>query len=558
MRLKKLYSLFIFIVILLSGVTFTVQSTAQDIGETVAQTPEYNLVISSNTALHQNLFAANLTINSGVTLCTDGYSIILSGNFENFGSLQAGHNYQSTHSNSNSVNYSDSIGGSGGGTSFNPTAASAYQAGSTMAAAGTAKGYHNGENGQAVSFSTAVGYATLSNISKWFKTGIQQYLSGAAGGSVCGRKYGFCNGGMGSYGIYIQANTVHEGKIMASGLSSNCSVCQFGMPGAGGGGAVIIAYGNGGLVPGQICNSGGNATPKYSKYCFSGGQGGNGTVLTLNYKEGQMPVPVTINIPQWAHDGSTVKYEDNCSQIGPEGDFPERPYYITQTITNVNVPLQKFELVNTCGGDKPKDCTLYFNHPYNMLAINSTDLNDANSGKLPENWSIECFGIQGLRNPSIITKMVITVNSGTYITDELRYSMPEYGIQIILWVSQSSGVIIKLFASITDYCPSYSYKRESTVILIGTNIPMNRTDNYGDIVLSVMFGGVIGVIIFSYYIAKRDDYDNSRRFHKSITNAGKSGDSSNDTTRPLREVSNSGFIQKEDIDDRLKDEDSEK
>ena len=56
--------------------------------------------------------------------------------------------------------------------------------------------------------------------------------------------------------------------------------------------------------------------------------------------------------------------------------------------------------------------------------------------------------------------------------------------------------------------------------------------------------------------AKRDDYDNSRRFHKSITNAGK-GDSSNDTTRPLREVSNSGFIQKEDIDDRLKDEDSE-
>ena len=128
-----------------------------------------------------------------------------------------------------------------------------------------------------------------------------------------------------------------------------------------------------------------------------------------------------------------------------------------------------------------------------------------NSGKLPLNFSLDYFEISGLRNPSIMTKMIITVNSGSYITDEIRYSEPNYGIQVTLWVSQSSGVIIKLFISIEYYCPSYTYNRESTFILIGTNIPMNRTSNDGDIVLSVMFGGVIGVIIFSYYISKRDD-----------------------------------------------------
>ena len=506
MTLKKLYSLFIFIIILLSGTSFTIQSAARNINEPAVQNSNYNLVISSNTTLHQNLFAANLTIDPGVTLCTDGYSIILSGNFENFGTLRAGYNYQSIQSNSNSVSYPHSLGGSGGGASYIPTAdVTAYQAGSTMTASGAANANQNGGNGDSVSLSTVIRYATPSNISKWFTNGIQQYLSGAGGGSVSGRKWQVCNGGLGSYGIYIQAKTVNEGKIMAFGMSSKWSACLYGMQGAGGGGAVIIAYGNGGLIPGQICNTGGNATPIYTNYSFSGGRGGNGTIFSINYKEGQMPVPVTINIPQWAHNGSMVKYEVKCSQVGPQGDSPMEPYYITQTITNVNVPLQKFEFTNLIGGDKPADCTLYFNHLNNLLFINSTDLNDVNSGKLPLNFSLDYFEISGLRNPSIMTKMIITVNSGSYITDEIRYSEPNYGIQVTLWVSQSSGVIIKLFISIEYYCPSYTYNRESTFILIGTNIPMNRTSNYGDIVLSVMFGGVIGVIIFSYYISKRDD-----------------------------------------------------
>lgn len=459
MTLKKLYSLFVFTIIFVSGITFTVQSTARNINETAVQTPNYNVVISSNTTLHQNLFAASLTINPGVTLCTDGYSIILSGNFENFGTLRAGYNCQSIQLNSNSVSYPNSLGGSGGGVSYNPRALIAYQAGSTMATRGAANASGSGGNGHVVPFSKVIGYATLSNISKWFTNGIQNYLSGAGGGSVSCGKYGFCHGGLGSYGIFIQANTVDAGKIMAFGMSSKWSSCLYGMQGAGGGGAVIIAYGNGGLVPGQICNTGGNATPTYSNYCFSGGQGGNGSVFSINYEEGQMPVPVTINIPQWAHNDSMVKYEVNCSQIGPEGNFPMEPFCFTQIINNVNVPLQKFELVTLRNGYKPAKSTLYFNHLKNLLAINSTDLNDVNSGKLPVNLSVDYCGFSGLRNPSIMTNMVITVNSGSYITDEIRYNEANYGIQVILWVSQSSGVIIKLFVSITDYCPSYFYEK---------------------------------------------------------------------------------------------------
>lgn len=83
MELKRVYSFVIVLTFLLSVMIFGIQSTAQNVNETGIQNSDYNVVISSDTVLHGNLFADNLTINPGVTLVTNGYSIILSGNFEN-------------------------------------------------------------------------------------------------------------------------------------------------------------------------------------------------------------------------------------------------------------------------------------------------------------------------------------------------------------------------------------------------------------------------------------------------------------------------------------------
>ena len=133
------------------------------------------------------------------------------------------------------------------------------------------------------------------------RTGIQQYITGAAGGGVRGGSGSTDAGSLGSYGIYIQANTVNEGNIVAAGQSVYDG-CYDASQGAGGGGTILIAYGNGGFIPGSISNNGGIATPECTLYLVAGGSGGNGSVISMNYQNGQAPVQVTIQGPQWAFE----------------------------------------------------------------------------------------------------------------------------------------------------------------------------------------------------------------------------------------------------------------
>lgn len=383
MQSKVVLSFVVVAIFLLSGIIFVVIYNAHGPDITSQKNTDYNVVMSVDTILQGNLFAVNLTIDPGVILATDGYSIILSGTFENFGIVCASYNLNSVHQLNDATNYPHSSGGSGGGACFVPSNDRvAYTAGSTMTPGGSTTKCGPGGAGQMVSYSESHNYTTLVNITNWFKNGIQQYITGAAGGGVEGTYGGMDKGGYGSYGIYIQANTVKEGNITAVG-ESVYDDCVDASQGAGGGGTIIIAYGNGGFIPGTIDNSGGIAGLDPYSNSHTGGYGGNGSVISLNYQSGQAPVKVAIQGPQWEFDGAFADYEQQCVVSGDgQKSSIEGTYYINQTVTSVYVPHQEFQFDSLCYCENLTN-KFYFSNPENLMTINSTNLNDLNSASLP-------------------------------------------------------------------------------------------------------------------------------------------------------------------------------
>ncbi len=209
-----------------------------------------NYVISSNTTLSNNLVVAgNLTIDSGITLTTNGYSIICSGTLTNNGTINAGLN-------SLDAAYPNSYGGSGGYSDNSNGGNGAY----TLAPGG---------NSSSPNGSTPAAPSSLSNstIQSWFNDGIQNYLTGA----ICGTASSSSGGGHGSYGIFIQANEIIAGTINANGENGDTNY------GGGGGGVILLAYGSGGYTAGTYNVSGGLAGGSGS------GNGGNGQVITYDY-----------------------------------------------------------------------------------------------------------------------------------------------------------------------------------------------------------------------------------------------------------------------------------
>ena len=552
MHAKVFLSIVVVAIFLLSGVAFGVQSNAQSVNINSQQNANYNVVISSDTVLHGNLFAVNLTIDQGVTLFTEGYSIILSGNFENFGTVCAGFNTNSANQFGYATDYPHSLGGSGGGASYYPTSSvRAFYSGSTMAPGGTAMDDHTGGSGNSVSSSVSQNYATLTNISKWFKTGIQQYITGAAGGGVTG-DYGVTDaGGYGSYGIYIQANTVNEGNIVAAGesVSDNCYEAS---QGAGGGGTILIAYGDGGCIPGAISNNGGIATPYCYDYPTAGGTGGNGNVISMNYQNGQAPVQVTIQGPQWAFDGAYTDYEVQETVSVNGQSYSQTASYINQTITGVSIPLQEFQF-NDLSSSGNLTCTLYFNNPQSLMAINSTDLNDLNSGSLPGTGQIQIGNQITVNSPTIVTGVDVTVNSGSYITDQINFLYGDTGYQASVWISQSSGMVIKFSYTESSSSGTYSFKDTTTMNLIKTNIAMSQPAPKNNTLLYAAIGGIIAAVVLVSFAVYRGGYIDLEKFRKSVKIKGNKGSNSNDTIRKLRELRDSGLITNEDFNRRLEE-----
>ena len=139
------------------------------------------------------------------------------------------------------------------------------------------------------------------NIITWYTGGFQNYIAAASGGGGGAGypTYSGGNGGASSFGIYIQANDIIAGNIVASGGSGaagGTGTQGGGGGGGGGGGIILLAYGPGGYTSGTYNfaggagGAGGPATGRKDRIGGAGGAGGNGNVLTYSWTT----PPITI------------------------------------------------------------------------------------------------------------------------------------------------------------------------------------------------------------------------------------------------------------------------
>lgn len=261
---------------------------------------EENVLIEHSTTLSANLFCDNLYISPGATLTTNGYLIACSGSVVNHGTIAAGPAARIargagsaataattvTAGPSPNGDHLSSYGGSGGGGSSGGCSAGAATGNSTRAPGGrgTNVSTSNGVSGLTPAFPVP----TVNTVRGWYVAGMQNFLEGASGETVCA---GYPVGGAGSFGVFIQGKSVTVGKVIANGTEGS-GTCTGSLSGSGGGGAVLIAYGSGGIVPGAVYVAGGIPTPNCGGTMYAGA-GGNGSLSTLSYANSSLGAPVT-------------------------------------------------------------------------------------------------------------------------------------------------------------------------------------------------------------------------------------------------------------------------
>ncbi len=224
----------------------------------------------------------DIVIYPGSMVTTDGYSMIAGDAFNNSGIIDTG-NY------TGQLTFVHSYAGSGGGSGRTGSASGCGIAGDCSCDWNT-----DGFDGEGTLVSG--GSATTSGstppapnltsvaIKAWYTNNIKNYLSGGGGGGE--------GGGYSVYGIYIQAYKIIAGTIDAEGqdgISGNLG------GGGSGGGVVLLAYGHGGVLNGNINITGGRgAGNSGSASCNpSGGSGGDGQILYYNYGSTPPVIPPT-------------------------------------------------------------------------------------------------------------------------------------------------------------------------------------------------------------------------------------------------------------------------
>ncbi len=247
-----------------------------------------NFTFSINTVLTSDVYANNVTIEPGVTVKTEGYNFLLTGTFDNRGTLETGYTelYE---------NLPYSYGGSGGGGGFsydanNYNGASGQAGFSTLSSGGQPGGISYSQLYGAGGITPSLQGITSATISQWFNSsalagfseGMSKYLAGATGGySGNLQTTGASIPGSGAWGVYIQAKRIIAGTIDASGQGT---VGGGAGSGGGGGGTILLAYGSGGIVPGQYSIMGGSGKASGVSYASNyGGNGGNGQIYSFNY-----------------------------------------------------------------------------------------------------------------------------------------------------------------------------------------------------------------------------------------------------------------------------------
>ena len=179
-------------------------------------------------------------------------------------------------------------GGAGGSTTF------------SIGGAGGTSGNTIGNDGSDAATGSYSGTVSNNLIKTWFENGIDTSAStliGASGGSG-GSAFAFGgSGGAGGGGVYLQANTVYIGTIIANGQNGQGESQGDSGPGGGGGGggAVIIAY-NTLYSDSNIINSGGIGNTTGSPGSLDGsGVGGSGSAGYIDYYQFvTQPIPASI------------------------------------------------------------------------------------------------------------------------------------------------------------------------------------------------------------------------------------------------------------------------
>jgi hypothetical protein len=308
-----------------------------------------NVFYNANTTLTNTVsVAGNVTINGGVTLSTDGFSILSGGVIDNFGALVSGYA-----SGSSTVSYGGSGGGGGGGGSGNPNLAGSggYTGNSTLAQGG-------GSGGGCYARSSCVGddghpgstpnttKLTSVGVESWYSLGIQGYLEGAPGGKGgCGA--GGCGvepagtSGLGTFGLFLEAY-----KIINNGTMTTCAAQGGGgwnhAGGGGGGGAgSILLVSNAPAINGSICDSGGAEGNPGQNGGGLGGSGGNGQVLAYIWSAPPIATPLVIS--SIAVSNTTVGIgQVTTISLSVRGGIPS--YVYNYTITNSSGAMQLSEL----------------------------------------------------------------------------------------------------------------------------------------------------------------------------------------------------------------------
>ncbi len=280
--------------------------------------PNYNnLVYSANTQLGSDVVCGNLTVDSGVALTTNGFNILCINTITNDGLLQAGDylaggagSTVNTISGAVGANNPSSYGGSGGGGGGGGSAGAGNNGapggpGGNTLVAGGAGGLDvskaPGDPGSSGSTPSSPAVLDNANIITWYTGGFQNYIAAASGGGGGAGypTYSGGNGGASSFGIYIQANEIIAGNIVASGGAGAAGVTGKrggGGGGGGGGGIILLAYGPGGYTSGTYNfaggagGAGGVGTTVNKRNGGAGGAGGNGNVLTYSWTT----PPITI------------------------------------------------------------------------------------------------------------------------------------------------------------------------------------------------------------------------------------------------------------------------
>ncbi len=350
-----------------------------------------NITVSSSEVLSSDQFAWNFKINSGVTLTTNGFSIMAINNFTNSGTILTGNTPNGgagspdAAGNPGSGSASSFAGsGAGGGGNDGRTTLNGGNGGSTIAAGGAGGGFDIAGGAGATPSAPAI---SGSNVVTWYNSGVQSFFEGAGGGGGGGTKskgtsYSGGNGGGGAFGLFIEAKNITAGTIIANGVVGGAgdATGKTGGGGGGGGGAVLLVYRDK-LSDGGVIFSGG-AGGAAGGASDPGGQGGNGQLLTYQYIS-TPPIPVIPSPFQQLIGFNSLKYQsiEEANMLNTEF------FYANSTIipswleaNDVNNTVNSLFWVNLKHGFRGNGTiTIYMG-----MAAHTTNLQNLVTGQAPE------------------------------------------------------------------------------------------------------------------------------------------------------------------------------